>query len=107
MKILKPLTALLVAAAFNSALTAAELPRSEQYDYDTPAPGSYRLPVVKMAADGDVLDSTGQPMRLDELTRGRVTVMSFIYTRCASPKACPMATGVLMQLHRLSAGDLA
>jgi len=32
-------------------------------------------------------------------------VMSFIYTRCAAAKACPMATGVLMQLHQLSAED--
>ncbi len=33
--------------------------------------------------------------------------MSFIYTRCAAAKACPYATGVLMQLHRVSAEDAA
>jgi cytochrome oxidase Cu insertion factor (SCO1/SenC/PrrC family) len=33
--------------------------------------------------------------------------MSFIYTRCAAAKACPYATGVLMQLHRKSAEDAA
>ncbi len=33
--------------------------------------------------------------------------MSFIYTRCAAAKACPYATGVLMQLHRESAEDAA
>ena len=33
--------------------------------------------------------------------------MSFIYTRCAAAKACPYATGVLMQLHRESADDTA
>jgi len=44
-------------------------------------------------------------LRLNELTRDRVTVMSFIYTRCAAAKACPMATGVLMELHDLSAND--
>jgi cytochrome oxidase Cu insertion factor (SCO1/SenC/PrrC family) len=31
--------------------------------------------------------------------------MSFIYTRCAAAKACPYATGVLLQLHRASAED--
>jgi cytochrome oxidase Cu insertion factor (SCO1/SenC/PrrC family) len=31
--------------------------------------------------------------------------MSFIYTRCASANACPMATGVLMQVHRLTTED--
>src|SRR6185503_9453796 len=45
--------------------------------------------------------------RLAELTRGRITVMSFIYTRCAAAKACPYATGVLRQLHRESAENAA
>lgn len=70
-----------------------------------PEPGTYTLPVIKGAADGDVLDLAGRTRRLAEFTRGRVTVMSFIYTRCAAAKACPYATGVLMQLHRLSADD--
>ena len=84
-----------------------ELPRSNDYDYEPPTPGSYALPVVKAAADGEVLDSDGHPLRLRDLTRGRVTVMSFIYTRCAAAKACPYATGVLRELHQLSADDLA
>jgi protein SCO1 len=54
-----------------------------------------------------LLDSAGKPVRLAKLTHGRITVMSFIYTRCAAAKACPMATGVLMQLHRESAEDQA
>src|SRR5881296_3361231 len=84
---------------------AADLARTTDHDYEAPAPGSYTLPVMKPAADGEVLDSQGRPLRLRELTRGRVTVMSFIYTRCTAVKACPYATGVLMQLHRLSAED--
>jgi cytochrome oxidase Cu insertion factor (SCO1/SenC/PrrC family) len=99
------LAAAVMAIALNTTLFA-DLPRTEDYDYDAPVPGSYVLPVVKAAADGDVLDSRGQPLRLKELTHGRVTVMSFIYTRCAAAKACPMATGVLMDLHRISAGDV-
>lgn len=86
-------------------LFAADLPRTGEYDYDAPTAGSYTLPVVKAAADGDVLDSQGRSLHLRDVTRGRVTVMSFIYTRCASAKACPYATGVLMQLHRLSADE--
>ena len=92
----------LIAATF---VTRADLTRTADHDYEPPAPGSYTLPVVKTAADGVVLDARGQPLHLRELTQGRVTVLSFIYTRCASAKACPMATGVLMQLHRLSAED--
>jgi len=95
----------LAIVTFSRPALAADLARTTDHDYDAPAPGSYTLPVVKPAADGEVLDSRGRPMRLRELTRGRVTVMSFIYTRCAAAKACPYATGVLTQLHRLSAED--
>jgi cytochrome oxidase Cu insertion factor (SCO1/SenC/PrrC family) len=101
------LAAVLLAGAMPGTLLAGDPGRTSDYDYDPPAPGSYVLPVVKAAADGDVLDSTGKPMRLRELTHGRVTVMSFIYTRCAAAKACPYATGVLRQLHRLSSEDAA
>ena len=72
------------------------------YSYSAPVPGSYRLPVIKPAGDGEVVDWRNHPLRLRELTRGRVTVMSFIYTRCAAARACPYATGVLLHLHRQS-----
>jgi len=74
--------------------SAAEPTRDSDYDYDPPAPGSYSLPVIKPAADGALLDSTNKSVQLRGLTRGRITVLSFIYTRCAAPKACPYASGV-------------
>jgi cytochrome oxidase Cu insertion factor (SCO1/SenC/PrrC family) len=83
----------------------AESTRTADYDYEAPVPGSYVLPVIKPAADGALLNVDGQPVRLRELVHGRVTVLSFIYTRCAAAKACPYATGVLLQLHRASAED--
>lgn len=79
--------------------------RDSDYDYVPPVPGSYTLPVVKPAPDGALLDSDGVPIQLRDLTRGRITVLSFIYTRCAAVKACPYATGVLNQLHGLSQED--
>ena len=97
--------ATLTAVMLSATLAAADLSRNIDYNYEPPAPGSYTLPSVKPAADGEVLDSQGRTVRLSELTHGRLTVMSFIYTRCAAAKACPMATGVLKQLHRLSAED--
>src|SRR5580765_198389 len=103
---MKTLTILLT-VALSGAVHAADSARTADYDYDAPAPGTYQLPVIKPAADGALLDSTGKPIRLAELTRGRITVMSFIYTRCAAAKACPYATGVLMQLHGESAEDAA
>ncbi|HZE58441.1 MAG TPA: SCO family protein [Chthoniobacterales bacterium] len=75
------------------------------YDYVPPVPGSYSLPIVKLAGDGALFDSDGKPINLRDLTHGRITVLSFIYTRCAAGKACPYATSVLGRLHILSAED--
>ena len=82
-------------------------PRDKDYDYDPPVPGSYSLPVVKVAPAGGIIDSAGRSLTLRDLTHGRITVLSFIYTRCAAAKACPYAAGVLNQLHLLSVDDQA
>jgi cytochrome oxidase Cu insertion factor (SCO1/SenC/PrrC family) len=94
-----------ICVLLTSSIFAESVPATDEYDYDVPAPGTYALPIVKPAADGAVLDSDGRPLRLQTLTRGRITVLSFIYTRCAAAKACPYATGVLNQLHRRSQED--
>jgi cytochrome oxidase Cu insertion factor (SCO1/SenC/PrrC family) len=94
-----------LATSTTSLTSAADLPRDSDYDYEPPASGSYTLPVVKAAADGALLDSDGRALNLRDLTHGRVTVLSFIYTRCAAAKACPYATGVFNQLHLFSTED--
>jgi cytochrome oxidase Cu insertion factor (SCO1/SenC/PrrC family) len=104
---MKTLAKMLVLISAGAAALAGAGDRTADHDYDAPAPGSYTLPVIKTAADGALLDPQGKSVRLAELTRGRITVMSFIYTRCAAAKACPYATGVLLQLHRASAEDAA
>jgi len=104
---MKKVTQLIVIAVASLVVVKADTGRTSDYDYDTPQPGTYALPIIKSAADGAVLDSAGQSLRLAELTHDRITVLSFIYTRCAAVKACPYATGVLMQLHRQSADDVA
>jgi cytochrome oxidase Cu insertion factor (SCO1/SenC/PrrC family) len=94
-----------VIAFSNISARAGDPARSAEYDYEPPVPGSYQLPVIKTAADGVVLDAQGRTLHLRDVTRGRVTVLSFIYSRCADGRACPYATGVLGQLRRLSAED--
>jgi len=102
---MKAIALLLTFVVLSVAARGGDTTRITEHDYDAPVPGSYTLPIIKQAADGELVDSSGIPLRLLELTRGRVTVMSFIYTRCAATKACPYATGVLMQLHRASVDD--
>lgn len=96
---------LVVPGVVANAGVESRLPRENDYDYDPPAPGSYNLPVVKEAADGALVDSSQRPLKLHDLIHGRITVLSFIYTRCAATKACPYAVGVLSQLQQLSAED--
>lgn len=103
--LMKNFAGLLVIATLGVRAFAMDVERSTDHDYDVPKAGTYKLPVIKQAADGALLDSAGKPVRLAELTRGRITVVSFIYTRCAAAKACPYATGVLRELHRESAED--
>jgi protein SCO1 len=81
---------------------------AQSYDYAAyaaPEPGSYTLPGIRPAPGGEVTDAAGSVRQLHDLTRGRVTVLSFIYSRCADPQACPHATGVLRGLHEKSAAD--
>lgn len=82
-----------------------DLPASPEFDFVPPEPGSYRLPVIKQAGDGEVLYTTGHSCSLRELMRDRITVLSFIYLRCASGNACPRATGMLHQLHQINQQD--
>jgi cytochrome oxidase Cu insertion factor (SCO1/SenC/PrrC family) len=91
--------------AFAIRLTNAAEPHDPDYDYDPPKPSTYTLPIIKPAADGALLDANNRPINLRDLTHGKITVLSFIYTRCAAPKACPYATGVLSQLSDLSKKD--
>lgn len=81
------------------------LGRSAQYDYDPPIPGTYDLPKLKPAGDGSVIHLNGKPDRLRQVIKGRISILSFIYTRCADPTACPYATGVLYKIHAISEQD--
>lgn len=81
------------------------LMRAGDYDYAAPQPGTYQLPVIKRAADGVLVDSRGKLTSLSSVISNRITVLSFIYTRCGDAKACPYAASVLNHLHRASGED--
>lgn len=60
-------------------------------DFVPPAPGSYRLHAIMRAPDGAVLDVDGRPGRLSRFTTGKITLLGFVYTRCADARGCPLA----------------
>ena len=73
---------------------------ADNYVYQLAGPGSYRLPVIKDAADGIVLDQTGARHEMRDLLTGHITFLAFIYTRCGD--ICPLATMRLAQLRDLA-----
>jgi cytochrome c peroxidase len=73
--------------------------------YAVPTPGSYRLPPLGDAADGQVLDTRGNPRSLHELYNGRVVVLSFIYRSCDDVNGCPLAATVLHRIRQATAKD--
>jgi cytochrome oxidase Cu insertion factor (SCO1/SenC/PrrC family) len=79
--------------------------RSERFDFEPPRPGTYRLPAIRPAPDGAVLDDTGTPRRLHGLMDGRIVLLSFIYTRCSDANGCPLATAALHRIHDATARD--
>lgn len=64
-----------------------------------PAPGSYRLPVLRVAADGAVRDEAGRARRLYDFLGDRIVVLSFIYTTCSDVNGCPLASYVLKKIQ--------
>ena len=62
-------------------------------------PGSYLLPVIGPASDGDVLTSENKPKSLHQLMGSKIVLLSFIYATCSDVNGCPLATLVL---HKIS-----
>ena len=68
-------------------------------DFVPPAPGTYQLHAIMPAPDGSVLDVRGRRAPLTRFTRGKITVLSFIYTGCADARGCPLAYQVLHTMY--------
>jgi cytochrome oxidase Cu insertion factor (SCO1/SenC/PrrC family) len=56
------------------------------------------------APDGEVLGIDGRAQPLSRFTRGRVTLLGFIYTTCIDPNGCPLAYRVFDALKLALAG---
>ncbi|HEU5320033.1 MAG TPA: SCO family protein [Methylomirabilota bacterium] len=63
-------------------------------DFVPPAPGSYRLHAIMRAPEGRVLDADGRPAPLSRFTRGKITLLGFVYTSCTDAYGCPLTYGV-------------
>ncbi len=68
--------------------------------YDPPEPGTYELPILSEAADGEVLDETGGEARLHQIIGDGMTLLSFIYSTCSDTAGCPLATAVFFRIRQ-------
>ncbi|MGH8531970.1 MAG: cytochrome c peroxidase [Gammaproteobacteria bacterium] len=69
--------------------------RAQAISLSYPDAGSYELPPLKPAGDGEIVTSTGTVTTLHELYAGKLVVLSLVYTRCADAQGCPWATALL------------
>lgn len=93
----------LPAVAFPASSEA--LPAATRPDYVANAPGTYTLQRIQRAGDGWVLDGNFLPRRLSGYVRGRVTLLSFMYTYCTDPDGCPLALKTFVDVKARVATD--
>jgi cytochrome c peroxidase len=63
-------------------------------------PGTYSLPIITQAANGEVLTTNNQPQKLHDLMGDKIIILSFIYAACSDVNGCPLATQVLHKISR-------
>lgn len=82
-----------------STSTTPRAPGWGELAYKPPAPGTYELPVIKLATDGEVLTSDSSPSNLFDLMSGKIVFLSFVFTRCTDENGCPLANAVLYKVQ--------
>lgn len=68
--------------------------------YSAPEAGSYALPAIGPAADGEVLGTDNIGVTLHELMGDKIVLLSFIYSTCSDINGCPLATAVFHKINR-------
>ncbi|MEJ2456493.1 MAG: cytochrome c peroxidase [Candidatus Thiodiazotropha sp.] len=94
-----PATLVLAAGPASADLAASPLaPGYGELGYAPPPVGSYQLPPLGQAADGEVLDSEGRSQRLHRLFGDRYVLLAFIYSRCSDLDGCPLSSFVFYKI---------
>lgn len=81
----------LTTASWGHGDEARDQPPPVTADFVPPAPGTYTLHPIMRAPRGTVVDLEGRSRPLTELTTGKITLLTFVYTRCADAWGCPLA----------------
>lgn len=73
-------------------------PGYQPLTFAAPQPGTYTLPDLGAAGDGQVLESDGHMMSLHGLYGDKIVLLSFIYSTCDDVNGCPLATAVFHKI---------
>ena len=92
--------ALCASALMFAGAALAHGPVQTKLDFDPPAPGTYRLERIMPAPDGKVVDTQRKRGPLSAYTRGKVTLLSLMYTACSDENGCPMAFYSIAMIKR-------
>ncbi len=74
-------------------------PHAPRMAFEPPAAGSYRLQRIQAVAPAMLQDASGRVASLSQLTRGKITLLSFFYTYCTDAWGCPYAYRTLVDLR--------
>ncbi len=87
-----------MAPAMGDTNAQAAAPGYGDLGYPLPTVGSYQLPTLGRAANGEVLDTDGQPRRLHQLFGDKYVLLAFIYSTCGDVNGCPLSSHVFYQI---------
>ena len=73
-------------------------PRTADYDFAVPEAGTYKLPALRLAPGGQLLDMRGEEQELAKVLDGRFSLVSFVYLLCADTNGCPLALSTLFDV---------
>lgn len=68
-------------------------------------PGTYALPPIQKAGNGWVFDGNWWPRRLSSFTKGKITLLSFVYTYCTDPLGCPLIYTTMLDVKQRVVSD--
>ncbi|ODB92983.1 photosynthetic protein synthase I [Candidatus Thiodiazotropha endoloripes] len=66
--------------------------------YKLPEIGSYQLPPLGEASNGEVLIAEGEQRTLYELFNGKYVLLAFIYSTCSDVNGCPLTSHVFYKI---------
>ncbi|MCU7803895.1 MAG: SCO family protein [Candidatus Thiodiazotropha sp. (ex Lucinoma borealis)] len=96
-----------VAQADTTAAGLAAAPGYGELGYELPIIGSYQLPSLGYAHDGEVLDTQGLQQRLYDLFDNKYVLLAFIYSTCSDVNGCPLTSHVFYKIKSAMKHDSA